>query len=160
MVAASFPPLLVSLGKTSSYTTINNHLSSSFTFVSRFPLSRHNNKLQARWSSGGCHEQARWSSGKAMVNFAQQAYIVAYVIDDQVGDWFVKNSRLLNKSQNNLLLIICWYIWYARNEKTWNNVNFSPKAILEKAKAHLLEWTEVQAKDVFTYPQQPPFITN
>nr|GMD60605.1 hypothetical protein Iba_chr12aCG12840 [Ipomoea batatas] len=34
MVAASFPPLLVFLGKTSSYTTINIHLSSSFTYSS------------------------------------------------------------------------------------------------------------------------------
>ncbi|XP_031112120.1 uncharacterized protein LOC116016097 [Ipomoea triloba] len=31
---------------------------------------------------------------------------VSHVIDYPVGDWFLKNSRLLNKSQNNLLLMI------------------------------------------------------
>ncbi|XP_031116658.1 uncharacterized protein LOC116020318 [Ipomoea triloba] len=77
-----------------------------------------------------------------------------------LGDWFVQNSKNLEKSKCNLMLnsknlekskcnlmlMICWYLWFARNEKVWNNVSLTPAIIVEKAKAHLYEWTTIVEK--------------
>nr|GMD19167.1 putative receptor-like protein kinase [Ipomoea batatas] len=40
---------------------------------------------------------------------------------NSIGDWLTRNTKLLDASGCCLLLMVCWYIWYARNEKIWNN---------------------------------------
>nr|GMD81077.1 uncharacterized protein LOC109164833 [Ipomoea batatas] len=78
---------------------------------------------------------------------------------ETIGDWLVFNCNRLDKFQGNLMVMICWYIWYARNERVWNNLVVSPRTIVEKAKAHLTEWTTVQEKDDFMPSQQNDFTT-
>lgn len=68
---------------------------------------------------------------------------------DSIGDWLVSNSKQLDRFQCNLLIMICWYICHARNDRVWNNTPATPRIIVEKAKAHLIEWTSVQVKDYF-----------
>nr|GMD03171.1 pentatricopeptide repeat-containing protein [Ipomoea batatas] len=80
-------------------------------------------------------------SGGLSLMWADQSTVVNAAAN-HIGDWLVANSNMMSKSQNSLFLMICWYIWFARNEQIWNNVTHTPRAIVERAKAHLAEWPE------------------
>lgn len=45
-----------------------------------------------------------------------------------------------NKDICNLVAMICWRIWYRRNEKVWNNKVCSVGHVLNSARNYLFQW--------------------
>ncbi|PPD99203.1 hypothetical protein GOBAR_DD03777 [Gossypium barbadense] len=62
---------------------------------------------------------------------------------------FVDCFKALVTQGSNILLeefcIICWCIWWARNQLIWSNKDIPPSLILSHAYGSLNEWQEVRA---------------
>nr|GMD04040.1 uncharacterized protein LOC109191080 [Ipomoea batatas]GME07842.1 uncharacterized protein LOC109191080 [Ipomoea batatas] len=42
-----------------------------------------------------------------------------------------------------LLLMICWRVWAARNDKVWNGKSANPESIVESTKCYLADWKSI-----------------
>lgn len=60
-------------------------------------------------------------------------------------DWVCPHMKILSKDNICLLIMLCWSIWNAKNDKLWNNMYANPWAITEKARSLLENWREAQA---------------
>ncbi|XP_019181633.1 PREDICTED: uncharacterized protein LOC109176682 [Ipomoea nil] len=67
--------------------------------------------------------------------------------------------KALNSDSKWLFMLICWYIWQARNDKIWNSQTTSPTSTVFKAKTHFSEWTSVNEKEAANTPTQQQLIT-
>ncbi|XP_031091127.1 uncharacterized protein LOC115996126 [Ipomoea triloba] len=74
---------------------------------------------------------------------------ISYSGVPSIGEWLTNNMKQFDKHSCCLMLTICWYIWFARNDMVWNNINHSPSSIVARAKTHLSEWSYMHARDEF-----------
>nr|GMC69537.1 uncharacterized protein LOC109164833 [Ipomoea batatas] len=74
---------------------------------------------------------------------------ISYSGVPSIGEWLTNNMKQFDKHSCCLMLTICWYIWFARNDMVWNNINHSPSSIVARAKTHLSEWSSMHARDEF-----------
>ncbi|XP_019198405.1 PREDICTED: uncharacterized protein LOC109192286 [Ipomoea nil] len=54
--------------------------------------------------------------------------------------WVDHHVAMLDKDQCRLLLLICWRIWLARNNKIWNNKITTSRRLVEATKLFLADW--------------------
>nr|GMC47434.1 uncharacterized protein LOC109164833 [Ipomoea batatas] len=63
-------------------------------------------------------------------------------------EWVEQNTKKLDCEQRGLFLIICWYIWQARNDKLWNNCSTNATYVVLRAKSHFMEWKTLNEKEL------------
>nr|GMC64734.1 uncharacterized protein LOC109164833 [Ipomoea batatas] len=59
-------------------------------------------------------------------------------------DWLGHNLSILCIEDQNLLAMLCWAIWEARNQKLWKNITSTPHTIVEGARSLWRNWVEAQ----------------
>lgn len=60
--------------------------------------------------------------------------------DMSLAEWVSWHIKVLDEDSCCLILMVCWKIWEARNQKLWNNIVISPSATFEDARAFLSTW--------------------
>lgn len=68
---------------------------------------------------------------------------ISYNNFSSLHDWIDHNFKSLDDGTLCKLIIICWAIWRARNDKVWNHKVSSPNAVVDQALIFLQEWTNV-----------------
>lgn len=63
--------------------------------------------------------------------------------NETFAEWTTQIFQALNKEQICLFIMICWYIWMARNDKVWHNRTTTATRVMERARQHLRDWREV-----------------
>lgn len=61
-------------------------------------------------------------------------------------EWFGHNLSSLCTEKQIMLAMLCWALWEARNQKIWNNINLTPRAIVEGARSLWTSWSEAQVQ--------------
>lgn len=72
--------------------------------------------------------------------------------------WVSQYFCQLDDDKKCLLVMICWNIWQARNDKVWHNRSTSARIIVDKARAYLRDWREATAVNVQNSSNNPSFI--
>ncbi|XP_031112245.1 uncharacterized protein LOC116016226 [Ipomoea triloba] len=57
-------------------------------------------------------------------------------------EWIHNVFTVLDKENQSIIIVICWKLWFARNQKVWNNINIPPAIIVETARNYLKDWKE------------------
>ncbi|KAH9673153.1 putative reverse transcriptase/RNA-dependent DNA polymerase [Citrus sinensis] len=61
-------------------------------------------------------------------------------------NWLELVFSCCNKEMCNLVAMICWRIWYRKNEKVWNNKVCSVRHVLNSAGNYLFQWQTARQK--------------
>ncbi|XP_019197196.1 PREDICTED: uncharacterized protein LOC109191080 [Ipomoea nil] len=64
--------------------------------------------------------------------------------------WLDFQFKNLEKGSCCLLLMLCWKLWTARNDKVWNGSLPSPSTLVEGSRRYLANWTNIVREDTAT----------
>nr|GMD52496.1 uncharacterized protein LOC109191080 [Ipomoea batatas] len=58
-------------------------------------------------------------------------------------EWADHHMQNLDNEMSCLLLMVCWKMWFIRNDKVWNGKSVSPVCLVEGTKRYLADWKVV-----------------